>query len=92
MVFFHVLLLAEISSVVDIMIAWRFAIRVHVGSVKCCQEGLRHVFVEKQAYRRSDRVVWMLSQPVLRFVGNFFLVGCITAKRAAMLVIVHLAQ
>lgn len=48
--------------------------------------------VVKQAYRRNDRVVWILYQPVRRSVAKVSLVGCINAKRSAMLETVHLVQ
>ncbi|KAL7192474.1 hypothetical protein ACSBR2_024333 [Camellia fascicularis] len=72
------------------MFAMKFAIWVYVGRATCCQERLSHAIVVKLAYRRNDKVIWILYRHVLKYVAKASLVGCITAKRGAMLGIVRL--
>lgn len=92
MVFFHAIPFVENSLDVEIMFAMKFAILVHVGSVTCCQEGLKRAIVVKQAYMSNDRAVWILYRPVPRSVAKLSSVGCINVKRSAMLGSVHLVQ
>ncbi|GJY00422.1 NF-X1-type zinc finger protein NFXL1 [Tanacetum coccineum] len=61
MVSFHAIRLVENLLGVETMSVKKHVILVFVGTVSCCQVGLRHVIVVNRAYKKRDIVVWIQS-------------------------------